>query len=84
MKRDNVNYLMVGGFVTVMTIALAVLLFTVSGRSGPTDSYYVVYNNVAALNFRTGVFSRVIASVRSRPLRRSPRPVACSTNSNSV
>ena len=56
MKRDNVNYLMVGSFVTVMTIGLALLLFVVSGRSGPTDSYYVVYNNVAGLNFGTGVF----------------------------
>ena len=41
MKRDNVNYLMVGSFATAMTIVLAVLLFAVSGRSGPTDSYYV-------------------------------------------
>ena len=56
MKRDNINYLMVGSFVVVMLIALAVLLFAVSGRDGPTDNYYVVYNNVAGLNFGTGVF----------------------------
>ena len=56
MKRDNVNYLMVGSFVAVMAIALTVLLIAVSGRNGPTDSYYVLYNNVAGLNFGTGVF----------------------------
>lgn len=55
MKRDNVNYLMVGSFVTVMAGALAVLLFTVSGRSGPTDTYSVLYNHVAGLNVGTGV-----------------------------
>ncbi len=56
MKRDNVNYLMVGSFVVVMAVVLVVLLFAISGRSGPTDSYYVVYDNVAGLNLGTGVF----------------------------
>ncbi|MBK6656825.1 MAG: MCE family protein [Proteobacteria bacterium] len=56
MKRDNINYLMVGSFVLAMGVALVVLLFAVTGRSGPTDTYYVVYDNVAGLNFGTGVF----------------------------
>ena len=56
MKRDNINYLLVGSFVLAMGVALMVLLFAVSGRSGPTDTYYVVYENVAGLNFGTGVF----------------------------
>jgi phospholipid/cholesterol/gamma-HCH transport system substrate-binding protein len=56
MKRDNINYLMVGSFVLAMGLALVVLLFAVTGRSGPTDTYYVIYNNVAGLNFGTGVF----------------------------
>lgn len=56
MKRDNINYLLVGSFVLAMGVALVVLLFAVSGRSGPTDTYYVVYENVAGLNFGTGVF----------------------------
>ncbi len=56
MKRDNINYLMVGSFVLAMAVALVVLLFAVTGRHGPTDTYYVVYNNVAGLNFGTGVF----------------------------
>ena len=56
MKRDNINYLLVGSFVLAMGVALVALLFAVSGRSGPTDTYYVVYENVAGLNFGTGVF----------------------------
>ena len=56
MKRDNINYLLVGSFVLAMGVALMVVLFAVSGRSGPTDTYYVIYENVAGLNFGTGVF----------------------------
>ena len=56
MKRDNINYLMVGSFVLAMGVALVVLLFAITGRSGPIDTYYVVYDNVAGLNFGTGVF----------------------------
>ena len=56
MKRDNVNYLMVGSFVAVMALALVVLLFAISGRHGASDTYYVVYDNVAGLNVGTGVY----------------------------
>ncbi len=56
MKRDTVNYLMVGVFVIVMAIAFVVFLFAVTGRSGPTDAYYVNYDNVTGLKFGTGVF----------------------------
>lgn len=56
MKRDNINYLAVGSFVLAMAVALAVLLFAVTGRGGPSDTYYVLYDNVAGLNFGTGVF----------------------------
>ena len=56
MKRDNVNYLLVGGFVLMMAAALTVLLLAVTGRSGPSDHYTVEYENVAGLKFGTGVF----------------------------
>ncbi|MGR8920749.1 MAG: MlaD family protein, partial [Gammaproteobacteria bacterium] len=56
MKRDTVNYVMVGAFVVAMGIAFIVFLFAVTGRSGPTDPYYVHYDNVAGLKFGTGVF----------------------------
>ena len=56
MKRDNINYLMVGGFVLLMGVLLMVLIVAITGRGGPADTYYVVYNNVAGLKFGTGVF----------------------------
>jgi phospholipid/cholesterol/gamma-HCH transport system substrate-binding protein len=56
MKRDNVNYLLVGLFVVVMAAAFMVLLFAITGRSGPTDRYVVYYDNVGGLKFGTGVF----------------------------
>ncbi len=56
MKRDSINYLAVGSFVLAMGVALAVLLFAVTGRGGASDTYYVIYDNVAGLNFGTGVF----------------------------
>jgi phospholipid/cholesterol/gamma-HCH transport system substrate-binding protein len=55
MKRDSINYLMVGIFVLVMAVAFLVLLFAITGRSGPTDRYFVYYDNVAGLKFGTGV-----------------------------
>ena len=56
MKRDNINYVMVGGFVLLMGVLLMVLIVAITGRGGPADTYYVVYNNVAGLKFGTGVF----------------------------
>ncbi|MCP5202382.1 MAG: MCE family protein [Gammaproteobacteria bacterium] len=56
MKRDTVNYTLVGAFVVAMGVAFVVLLVAVTGRSGPTDAYYVEYDNVAGLKFGTGVF----------------------------
>ena len=56
MKRDTVNYVLVGGFVVLMALAFVVLLFAVTGRSGPTDTYFVYYRNVSGLKFGTGVF----------------------------
>lgn len=56
MKRDNLNYVLVGLFVIAMTAAFVVLLFAVTGRSGPTDTYFVEYDNVSGLKFGTGVF----------------------------
>ena len=56
MKRDNVNYLLVGTFVVIMAALFTGLLLAVTGRTGPSDHYVVVYNNVAGLKFGTGVF----------------------------
>ena len=56
MKRDNVNYLVVGMFVIAILAAFLVLMFAVSGRGGPSDRYLVYYANVTGLKFGTGVF----------------------------
>ncbi len=56
MKRDNVNYLLVGSFVIVILIAFFVLMYFVTGSTGPADRYTVRYDNVAGLKFGTGVY----------------------------
>lgn len=56
MKRDSVNYVAVGAFVVLMGVGFMVLLYSVTGRSGPADYYHAYYENVAGLKFGTGVF----------------------------
>lgn len=49
MKRDEINYLAVGGFVLAMLVGLLVLLAWVTGRTGPMDTYYAEFERVAGL-----------------------------------
>ena len=56
MKKDKLNYLLVGTFVAVMLVAFLLLLFALTGRSGPTDRYTVFYDNVSGLKFGTSVY----------------------------
>jgi phospholipid/cholesterol/gamma-HCH transport system substrate-binding protein len=56
MKRDNINYLIVGVFVLATLGAFFTLMYFVTGRTGPADNYLVYYNNVSGLKFGTGVF----------------------------
>ncbi|MCB1877296.1 MAG: MCE family protein [Chromatiales bacterium] len=56
MRRDNVNYLLVGGFVLLMLAALVVALYLLTGRSGPSDRYHAYYANVAGIRFGTPVY----------------------------
>lgn len=56
MKRDNINYVLVG---VIVLAALAALLFTlavITGRGGASASYYVTFNNVAGLRFGAPVY----------------------------
>ncbi|MDZ7736815.1 MAG: MlaD family protein [Gammaproteobacteria bacterium] len=55
MKRDNINYLVVGTFVLVVFAVLMVFLYQLTGRGGPSDIYTVIYNNVAGIKFGTPV-----------------------------
>ena len=49
MKRDNVNYLMVGSFVLLMAVVLFYALFRITGHSAEGDSYTVHFSNVAGI-----------------------------------
>jgi len=55
MKRENINYIAVGTFVLIITASFFVFLYQVTGSSGPTDNYYVTYNNVTGIKFGTPV-----------------------------
>ena len=56
MKRDSVNYLLVGGFVLAVFVAFLAFMYFVTGRNGPADHYVAYYSNVTGLKFGTGVF----------------------------
>ena len=53
MREDSRNYVLVGTFVLAMLVALITWIMLLSGPSGPTDDYHVVYENVMGL--KTGV-----------------------------
>lgn len=56
MKRDNVNYLMVGIVVLVGFVLLLAALVIITGRSGASTAYYTHYRNVAGLRYGAPVF----------------------------
>ncbi|MCG8324028.1 MAG: MlaD family protein [Thiotrichales bacterium] len=55
MKRDSINYFVVGVFVLSLLTAFFVVLYRITGSSGPTDEYYVYYDNVTGIKFGTPV-----------------------------
>ena len=55
MKRDSINYFVVGVFVLSLLAAFFVVMFKITGSTGPTDKYYVYYNNVDGIKFGTSV-----------------------------
>lgn len=56
MKRDNVNYLMAGGFVLLALVALFWVMLKLTGRSGATDNYQTYYERVGGLRVGSPVF----------------------------
>ncbi|TDJ31930.1 MAG: MCE family protein, partial [Gammaproteobacteria bacterium] len=56
MKRQHINYLVVGVVTIALFGLLGVVLLKIIGRSGPMDSYYVHYRAVAGLQNGTAVF----------------------------
>lgn len=55
MRDNRVNYIVVGMFVIAMLAALLVSLALLTGRTGPTDTYYAVYDNVSGVGTGTQV-----------------------------
>ena len=55
MRRHNLNYVIVGLFVSAMLAAAIVAISLLTGQTGATDRYFVVLANVADLKFGTQV-----------------------------
>lgn len=56
MKRDTVNYVLVGAVVAVSLALLLVGLALITGRSGASSEYVVRYRNVTGLRYGAPVF----------------------------
>jgi len=55
-KRDNINYVLVGVVVLAAFVLLLVALSMITGRSGASTAYYTHYHNVTGLRFGAPVF----------------------------
>ncbi len=55
MRTLNLNYPAVGAFVVAMLVAAIAAVAMLAGRSGPSDGYHVVLDNVADIRFGTVV-----------------------------
>lgn len=56
MKRDSVNYVLVGGVVAAAFVVLLAALALITGRTGASTDYYTHYRNVTGLRFGAPVF----------------------------
>lgn len=56
MKRDTVNYVLVGAIVVVGLVLLLVGLALITGRGGASSDYVVRYRNVTGLRYGAPVF----------------------------
>lgn len=56
MKRDRINYVLVGAGVLVALGLLLATLFAITGRGGGTAGYFVYYDNVTGLQHGAPVF----------------------------
>jgi len=55
MRDNRINYIVVGAFVLAMVGALVVSLALLAGRTGATDAYFTVYDNVSGVAVGTQV-----------------------------
>jgi phospholipid/cholesterol/gamma-HCH transport system substrate-binding protein len=56
MKRDSVNYVLVGAAVLAAGVLLLVALAMITGRGGATTAYFTHYRNVTGLRYGAPVF----------------------------
>ncbi len=56
MKRDTINYTLVGGVVITALLLLAFVMLRITGGSGSTDSYYIYLSNVSGIKFGIPVY----------------------------
>lgn len=56
MKRDSINYVLVGAAVLVAFGLLLATLLVITGRGGKATEYHVFYDNVTGLGFGAPVF----------------------------
>jgi phospholipid/cholesterol/gamma-HCH transport system substrate-binding protein len=55
MRTTGINYVIVGVFVLLSILGVVVALALLTGRTGSTDSYFTVYDNVGGVKFGTPV-----------------------------
>jgi len=53
MRNYSINYATVGIFVSAMIVALIVTVTLIAGRTGPSDQYRVLFDNVTDLKYGT-------------------------------
>jgi phospholipid/cholesterol/gamma-HCH transport system substrate-binding protein len=78
MRDNRINYVLVGTFVIGMFVAMVVFIALITGRTGGTDSYYAVYENVGGVKFGTKVLYEgfTIGQVESITPERGPAKMA--------
>ena len=55
MYNNRMNYVLVGSFVAAMILAAIVSIAVLTGRTGPTDRYFVLLDNVTDIKYGTQV-----------------------------
>jgi phospholipid/cholesterol/gamma-HCH transport system substrate-binding protein len=56
MQDNRIKSVVVGAFVAAMLVAFIAVITVLAGRTGATEPYYTVYNNVGGIKYGTVVF----------------------------
>lgn len=78
MKRDNINYLLVGSFVLAMLLLLFFALLKITGQGGNFDEYYLHLDNITDVAPGTAVTYagyRIGSLTGIQPLRKNNRTI---------